>query len=221
MGSGNLENLPSESGTGEPQLGPKVLGLNAEGVLKILGAQKLLAEVSVGGNLPLNVFHEGAYLLLIGARNVSHGPLDHINVGLRGESHPFEIFKHHGSYGFERVFFGFHVTLAASLLLDKRERVLASRDEAAEKEGISGLKSEPFGRRPDWWSAIDHAVSLGGPDVDLNQPSADLRKKEAAKEPLRRPQESNERYLNARQRHHRHRLLLGSQSQRPENFSPG
>jgi hypothetical protein len=43
-------------------------------------------------------------------------------------------------------------------------------------------------------------------------------KKEAAKEPLRRPQGSNERYLNARQRHH---LLLGSQSQRPENFSPG
>jgi len=72
VGSGNLENLPSESGSGEPQLGPKVLDLNAEGVLKILGAQKLLAEVSVGGNLPLNVFHEGAYLLLIGARNVSH-----------------------------------------------------------------------------------------------------------------------------------------------------
>ena len=115
---GNLENLPSESGTGEPQLGPKVLDLNAEGVLKILGAQKLLAEVSVGGNLPLNVFHEGAYLLLIGARNVSHGPLDHINVALRSEFHPFEIFKHHGSNGFERVFFSFHVTLAASHLLD-------------------------------------------------------------------------------------------------------
>src|SRR6516225_3866548 len=130
---GNLENLPCESGTGEPQLGPKVLDLNAECVLKILRAQKLLAEVSVGGNLPLSIFHEGPYLLLIGARNVSHGPLDHINVGLRGESHPFEIFKHHGSYGFERGFFGFHVTLAASLLLDKRERVLASRDEAAEK----------------------------------------------------------------------------------------
>src|SRR6516165_11852116 len=35
---GNLENLPGESGSGEPQLGPKVLDLNAEGVLKILGA---------------------------------------------------------------------------------------------------------------------------------------------------------------------------------------
>jgi len=118
VGSGNLENLPSESGTGEPQLGPKVFDLNAEGVLKILGAQKLLAEVSIGGNLPLSVFHEGAYLLLIGARNVSHGPLDHINVALRSEFHPFEIFKHHGSNGFERVFFSFHVTLAASHLLD-------------------------------------------------------------------------------------------------------
>ena len=61
MGSGTLENLSGESGSGEPQLGPKVLGLNAEGVLKILGAQKLLAEVSVGGSLPLDVCLEGAY----------------------------------------------------------------------------------------------------------------------------------------------------------------
>jgi hypothetical protein len=37
------------------QLGLKVFGLNAEGLLKILSAQKLLPEVSVGCNLPLNV----------------------------------------------------------------------------------------------------------------------------------------------------------------------
>src|SRR6516225_359373 len=82
----------------------KVLDLNTEGFLKILGAQKLLPEVSVGCNLPLNVFLEGAYLLLIGAWKGSHGPLDHIKVALRSGSHLFEIFKHHGSNGFERGF---------------------------------------------------------------------------------------------------------------------
>ena len=92
-----------------------MLDLNAEGLLKILGAQKALHEVSVGCNLPLNVFLEGAYLLLIGARKEAHGPLDHINVDLRAVSHPFEIFKHHGSNGIEGVFFGFHVTLPAGL----------------------------------------------------------------------------------------------------------
>jgi len=86
------------------QLGLKKFDLNAEGLLKILGAQKLLANVSVGGSLPLNVCLEGAYLLLIGARKGSHGPLDHINVALRGASDLFEIFKHHGSNGFVRVF---------------------------------------------------------------------------------------------------------------------
>ena len=37
VGSGNLENPASESGSGEPQLGLKVFDLNAEGLLKILG----------------------------------------------------------------------------------------------------------------------------------------------------------------------------------------
>src|SRR6516165_3994631 len=92
----------------------KVLDLNTEGFLKILSPQKLLPEVSVGCNLPLNVFLEGAYLLLIGAWKASHGPLDHIKVSLRSGSHLFEIFKHHDSNGFERVFFGCHVTLPAS-----------------------------------------------------------------------------------------------------------
>jgi hypothetical protein len=64
-------------------LGLKIFDLNAEGLLKIPGAQKLLPEVSVGCNLLLNVFLEGAYLLLIGAWKASHGPLDHINVALR------------------------------------------------------------------------------------------------------------------------------------------
>jgi hypothetical protein len=50
---------------GGPQLGLKVFNLNAEGLLKIPGLQKLLAEVSVGCNLPLKVSLEGAYLLLI------------------------------------------------------------------------------------------------------------------------------------------------------------
>src|SRR5262249_53367305 len=54
------------------QLRLKEFDLNAEGLLKILGAQKLLAEVSVGCNLPLNVCLEGAYLLLIGAWKASH-----------------------------------------------------------------------------------------------------------------------------------------------------
>jgi hypothetical protein len=67
-----------------------------------------------GRNLPLNVFLEGANLLLIGAWKASHGPLDHIKVALRSGSHLFEIFKHHGSNGFERVFVGCHVTLPAS-----------------------------------------------------------------------------------------------------------
>ena len=75
-----------------PQLGLKVFGLNAEGLRKILGAQKPLSEVSVGCNLPLNVFLEGAYLLLIGAWKGSHGLLEHIKVALRSASHPFEIF---------------------------------------------------------------------------------------------------------------------------------
>src|SRR6516164_2706634 len=82
---------------GGPQLGLQELGLNAEGFLKILGTQKLLHELSVGCNLPLNVCLEGAYLLLIGARKASHGPLDHINVALRCASDLFVIFKHHGS----------------------------------------------------------------------------------------------------------------------------
>src|SRR6516165_2026794 len=65
----------------------KVLDLNTEGFLKILGAQELLPEVSVGCNLPLNAFLEGAYLLLIGAWKGSHGPLDHIKVALRSGFH--------------------------------------------------------------------------------------------------------------------------------------
>ena len=40
---------------GALQLGLKVLDLNTGGFLKILGAQKLLPEVSVGCNLPLKV----------------------------------------------------------------------------------------------------------------------------------------------------------------------
>src|SRR5215471_18950930 len=99
---------------GALQLGLKVLDLNTEGFLKILGAQKLLPEVSVGCNLRFNAFLEGAYLILIGAWKGSHGPLDHIKVALRSGSHLFEIFKHRGSNGFERVFFGCHVTLPAS-----------------------------------------------------------------------------------------------------------
>src|SRR6516165_1115263 len=97
------------------QLGLKVLDLNAEGLLKIPGAQKLLPEVSVVCNLPLNVCLEGAYLLLIGAWKASHGPLEHIKVALRSASHLFEIFKHHGLNCFERVFFGFHGTLPAGV----------------------------------------------------------------------------------------------------------
>jgi hypothetical protein len=85
------------------QLGLKKFDLNAEGVLKVLGAQKPLAEVSVGGSLPLNVCLEGAYLLLIGAWKGSHDLLDQINVALRGASDLFEIFKHHGSNGFFRL----------------------------------------------------------------------------------------------------------------------
>src|SRR5262249_34800865 len=96
------------------QLGLKVFDLNAEGLLKILGAQKLLREVSVGCNLPLNVCLERAYLLLIGAWKAPHGLLDHIKVALRSASHLFEMFKHHGSNGFERVFFAFHGMLLAS-----------------------------------------------------------------------------------------------------------
>ena len=87
-----------------PQLGLKVLDLNAEGFLKILGTQKLLHELSVGCNLPLNVRLEGAYLLLIGAWKATDSFLKHIKVALRSGSHLFEIFKHHGSNGFERVF---------------------------------------------------------------------------------------------------------------------
>jgi hypothetical protein len=68
------------------QLGLKVLDLNAEGLLKIPGVQKLLAEVSVSCNLPLEICLEGAYLLLIGAWKASHGFLDHINVALRSAS---------------------------------------------------------------------------------------------------------------------------------------
>src|SRR6516165_7974894 len=68
----------------------------------------------VGCNLSLNVGLEGAYLLLIGARKASHGLLDHIKVALRSASHLVEIFMHHGSDGFERVFCGFHVMLPAS-----------------------------------------------------------------------------------------------------------
>jgi hypothetical protein len=113
---------------GGPQLGLKVLNLNTEGLLKILGAQKALHEVSIGCNLPLNVFLESAYLLLIGAWKEAHGPLDHINVDLRDESHPFEIFKHHGSNGIEGAFFGFHVTLPAGV---KKKAARA----------LSGLKS--------------------------------------------------------------------------------
>src|SRR6516225_5326267 len=101
----------------------KVLDLNTEGFLKILGAQKLLPEVSVGCNLPLNAFLEGAYLLLIGAWKGSHGPLDHIKVALRSGSHLFEIFKHRGSNGFERVFFGCHVTLPASYAIWRHRTV--------------------------------------------------------------------------------------------------
>src|SRR6516225_7211167 len=108
---------------GALQLGLKVLDLNTEGFLKILGAQKLLPKVSVGCNLPLNVFLEGAYLLLIGAWKASHGPLDHIKVALRSGSHLFEIFKHLGSNGFERVFFGCHVTLPASYAIWRHRTV--------------------------------------------------------------------------------------------------
>src|SRR6516162_3521965 len=108
---------------GALQLGLKVLDLNTEGFLKILGAQKLLPEVSVGCNLPLNAFLEGAYLLLIGAWKGSHGPLDHIKVALRSGSHLFEIFKHLGSNGFERVFFGCHVTLPASYAIWRHRTV--------------------------------------------------------------------------------------------------
>jgi len=115
---------------GGPQLGLEVLDLNAKGLLKILRTQKPLHELSVGCNLPLNVFLEGAYLLLIGTWNVSHGPLDHINVGLRGNPHPFEVFKHHGSNGVEGVFFGFHVTLRAGV---KREATRALG-------GLKGIK---------------------------------------------------------------------------------
>jgi len=43
-------------------------------------------------------------LLLVGAWKGPHGPLDHINVALRGASDLFEIFMHHGSDGFERFF---------------------------------------------------------------------------------------------------------------------
>jgi hypothetical protein len=96
------------------QLGLKVLGLNAEGLRKILGAQKPLSEIAVGCNLPLNVFLEGAYLLLIGTWKGSDGPLEHIKVALRSASNPFEIFMHHGSDGFEWVFLIFHGTLPAS-----------------------------------------------------------------------------------------------------------
>ena len=46
---------------GGPQLGLEVLDLNAKGLLKILRTQKPLHEVSVGCNLPLNVFLEGAW----------------------------------------------------------------------------------------------------------------------------------------------------------------
>jgi hypothetical protein len=98
---------------GASQLGLKVFDLNSEGLLKILGSQKPLHEVSVRCNLPLNVCLEGAYLLLIGAWKTSHGRLDHIKVGLRSASHLFEIIKHHSSNGFERVL-GFHGTLLAS-----------------------------------------------------------------------------------------------------------
>src|SRR6516164_1693440 len=117
---------------GALQLGLKVLDLNTEGFLKILGAQKLLPEVSVGCNLPLNVFLEGAYLLLIGAWKASHGPLDHIKVALRSGSHLFEIFKHHAPNGFERVFFGCHVTLPASHAI-YRHRTVRSAPAQAER----------------------------------------------------------------------------------------
>ena len=49
-----------------PQLVLEVFCLNAEGLLKTLCAQKLLAKVSVGCHLLLNVCREGAYLVLIG-----------------------------------------------------------------------------------------------------------------------------------------------------------
>src|SRR6516165_5033302 len=52
---------------GGPQLGLKVLDLNTEGFLKMPGTQKPLHQVSVGCNLPLDVFSEGTYFLLISA----------------------------------------------------------------------------------------------------------------------------------------------------------
>src|SRR5262249_38181513 len=98
---------------GGSQLGLKVFDLNAEGFLKIVSAQKLLREVSVRCNLPLNICLEGAYLLLIGAWKTPHGRLDRIKIALRSASHLFEIIKHQGSNGFEGVL-GFHGMLLAS-----------------------------------------------------------------------------------------------------------
>ena len=61
-----------------------MLDLNAEGLLKILGTQKPLHELSARCNLPLNVFLEGAYLLLIGAWKETHDPHGQINVDRLG-----------------------------------------------------------------------------------------------------------------------------------------
>jgi hypothetical protein len=111
-----------------PQLGLKVFGLNAEGLRKILGAQKPLSEVSVGCNLPLDVFLERAYLLLIGTWKGSHGLLEHNKVALRSASYPFEIFMHHCSDRFEWVILVFHGTLPVSHAVYLQQREVADVD---------------------------------------------------------------------------------------------
>ena len=52
---------------------------------------------------------------MVEAAKYSVFPLDNSFTAQRSASHLFEIFKHHGLNGFERVFFGFHGTLLAGV----------------------------------------------------------------------------------------------------------
>jgi hypothetical protein len=93
---------------GGPQLGLKILDLNADSFLEVLCSQKLLHEVMIGGNLSVNECLEGADLLFIRVRKTAHGLVDQIYVALRRLLRLFEIFNHHLTNCIERVLLGFH-----------------------------------------------------------------------------------------------------------------
>ena len=64
------------------QLGLKVLGLDAESFLEIVGAQQPVNEGMVCGDLPLDISLERADLVRAGGRKAAHRLLDHVDVAL-------------------------------------------------------------------------------------------------------------------------------------------